>query len=183
MKRNLIILAAVAAALIAVLLYNHYDKQPDRVSSASNEVAPKKGFEAPSFTLSSLDGHSIASVGGHRDKPVIVNFWASWCGPCEAEVPDLKTIYAKYGGKIDFYAVNATQYDTLRGAKDFVKELQIPFPVLIDAKTKAGDSYKVHNYPTSFIIDRDGIIQARFDGTQPLSRWEKALDQVTGNAS
>src|SRR4051794_16340982 len=83
------------------------------------EEAPKASFLAPSFTLTGLDG-STYTVGGAREKPLFVNFWASWCGPCEEEAPDLVNLYNKYKGQFDLYAVNVTQGDKLENVKAFV---------------------------------------------------------------
>jgi cytochrome c biogenesis protein CcmG/thiol:disulfide interchange protein DsbE len=191
MKWNVWILIVVAAAIVAVIAMNHNGKDAgtpvasgalESPSDAqSDPAAPKKGSPAPAFKLSSLDGSSTYQVGGKREKALIINFWASWCGPCELEAPDLKAVYQKYRSQIDLYAVNATKYDKLRGAKDFVKEQQLPFPVLTDAAGEAGDSYKVHYYPTSFIVDRNGKIRQRIEGVISLEQWEKYLDEITSS--
>jgi cytochrome c biogenesis protein CcmG, thiol:disulfide interchange protein DsbE len=186
MKRNIVILITVLAAVIAVVWWNQSDK--DKSSPAASRVieapqsdpsAPKKGSAAPSFTLPSIDGKNTYEVGGNRDRALVINFWASWCGPCDMEAPDLVSLYGKYKDKVDLYAVNATKYDKLWGAKDFVKEKGFTFPVLTDAKGEAGDAYKVIAYPTSFIVDRKGKIRERIEGVISLKQWESYLDEVT----
>lgn len=94
------------------------------------------------------------------------------------EAPDLKAIYEDHEEKLDLYAVNATNYDRLRSAKDFVKEQGFVFPVLTDAKGVAGDLYKITGYPVSFIIDRDGVIRHRIEGIVEREEWEKMLKDV-----
>jgi cytochrome c biogenesis protein CcmG, thiol:disulfide interchange protein DsbE len=192
MKRNWVILIAVLAAVIAVLLGNRLGKDtdssgaagvfappPGAASSALPATAPKKGSAAPAIELGTLDGASAYKLGGARDKVLVVNFWASWCGPCDMEAPDLVTLYDKYKDKMDLYAVNATNYDLLRNAMEFAKEKAFTFPVLTDDKGKAGNLYKVFSYPTSFIVDRSGRIVQRIEGIIPLDTWEKYLDEAT----
>ncbi|WP_372663867.1 TlpA family protein disulfide reductase [Cohnella sp.] len=188
MKRNMLVLGLVLIAVAAVFIWNDRDDKSQQ--SAGNAVVdvsltdipikpePKKNHYAPSFDLASLDGASTFQVGGKRDKALIINFWAAWCGPCEVEAPDLKDIYEKHKDKLDLYAVNATKYDKLREAKDFVKEQGFVFPVLTDAKGDVGDLYKVFSYPISFIIDRNGVIRERIEGVISREEWEMHLDGV-----
>jgi len=112
---------------------------------------------ASSFTLQGLDGQAYG-VGGKQDKPTLINFWASWCEPCQVEAPDLKRVYEEYKGQFNLYSVNITNKDTLNDAKSFVKQYDLPFPVLLDKAGKVTDLYRVSFYPTSFIIDRNGVI-------------------------
>jgi cytochrome c biogenesis protein CcmG/thiol:disulfide interchange protein DsbE len=190
MKRNVFILAFVLIAVSAVWIWNVSGKEPaggqltegvvgGKVEGAiPSTPAPKENHYTPSFSLGSLDGTSTFKVGGKRDKVLIVNFWASWCGPCDLEAPDLKDIYDKHKDKLDLYAVNATKYDKLREAHDFVKEQQFVFPVLTDAKGDVGDLYKVFSYPVSFNIDRNGVIRHRIDGVIDREQWELYLQEV-----
>lgn len=194
MKRNIIIVALVIAAVIGVIVMNN-DKG-DNVAKANRNQnieapdgnvqdvdgqlaeAPKKGAKAPLFNLSSLDGATAYDVGGKSGKITIINFWAAWCGPCELEAPDLVELYAKYKGDVELYAVNATNYDKLREAKKFVQEQGFTMPVLTDATGAVGDAYKVFSYPTSFIVDRNGVILERIEGVIEKKQWEKYLDKA-----
>ncbi|WEK55425.1 MAG: TlpA disulfide reductase family protein [Candidatus Cohnella colombiensis] len=186
MKRNILILGFVFLAIIAVVVMNQTNKQGTQqgatLGTAQGDVqlpeSPVKGAMAPRFELASLDGAEQYQVGGERDKLLIINFWAAWCGPCEEEAPDLVDIYNEHQGQLDIYAVNATNYDKLREAKDFVKEQGFEFPVLTDAKGTAGDLYKVFSYPTSFIVNREGIVVERIEGIISRKQWEKYLDNA-----
>ena len=188
MKRNIAILGAVIVIIVVILVINgtHKDKplaelKPSASSAAAGEAlkeGPEIGSLAPAFQLSSLDEQTTYEVGGKRDKPVILNFWASWCGPCDIEAPDLVKLYDKYKDQVDLYGVNVTKHDTVRGAKDFVKEKALNFPILMDKEGKTEDTYKVYAYPVSFIVDRDGVIRYRIDGGQSVADWEKMLKDV-----
>ncbi|XID93678.1 TlpA family protein disulfide reductase [Paenibacillaceae bacterium WGS1546] len=188
MKKNAIILALAVLAVIGVWLWDRGGDDPGGTDQATASTpvgeipqtpAPKANRFAPAFELATLDGTASYSVGGKRDKALIVNFWAAWCGPCEEEAPDLKAIYEEHRENLDLYAVNATNFDKLREAKDFVKEQGFDdFPVLTDAEGVAGDLYKVTGYPVSFIIDRDGVIRHRIEGVIPREQWEIFLRDV-----
>lgn len=121
------------------------------------DIAPKPGFLAPTFTLTSLDGHSY-EVGGKRDKPLMLNFWASWCGPCELEAPDLKNVYEKYKADFDLIGINTTDKDDLEEAKKFVEQYKLPFPILLDKDGKTAGLFRFSVIPTSFLIDRNGVV-------------------------
>jgi thiol-disulfide isomerase/thioredoxin len=185
MKRNWIILAGVLVAIVAVFVINLTDGDrpvpptDGAAASALPASAPKKGSAAPAFELQALDDETTYRVGGPRDKALLVNFWASWCGPCEQEAPDLVSIYDKYKDKLDLYAVNATSYDKVRNARVFVEENGFRFPVLMDTEGKVVNDYLVANFPTSFIIDRNGQIVERIEGIISLEQLKKTLDKVT----
>ncbi|WP_372631504.1 TlpA family protein disulfide reductase [Cohnella sp.] len=188
MKRNLVILLIAVIAVAGVWIWDGSGKsassgQPAEASGRAlgdipAKPAPKANHFAPEFSLNELDGTGSYSVGGKRDKALIINFWAAWCGPCEVEAPDLKEIYEDHQAQLDLYAINATNYDRVRAAKDFVKEQGFVFPVLTDAEGVAGDLYKITGYPVSFIIDRDGVIRHRIEGIIDRKEWDKLLKDV-----
>lgn len=120
--------------------------------------APQKGFPAPDFTLETLAGDTL-SLSGQRGAPVIINFWASWCPPCRAEMPAMQAIYNDYGEQIVLLAVNATRQDNLGDIRDFVADYSLTFPILLDADGSAYQQYGIISLPTTFFIDADGIIR------------------------
>ncbi|MBN2043622.1 MAG: TlpA family protein disulfide reductase [Anaerolineales bacterium] len=120
--------------------------------------APKAGFLAPDFTLATLEGESI-SLSDLRGKAVIVNVWASWCGPCRAEMPALEAVYREYAGEdLVLLAVNAANQDNLNQAAAFVEELRLTFPVLLDEAGQVQRLYQVSALPSTFFIRPDGTI-------------------------
>ncbi|MNI00362.1 Thiol-disulfide oxidoreductase ResA [compost metagenome] len=155
MKRNWIILA-IAVVLVSFAVYETIsDKQNQAV--LPKDTAPKVDYLAPSFELQALDSQ-IYKVGGAKDKPLFINFWASWCAPCKIELPDLNEIYLKYKDQIDIYGINVTTNDTIADAKSVVQQMQLKFPILIDEQGTALDLYKFQSIPTSFLINREGRI-------------------------
>jgi cytochrome c biogenesis protein CcmG/thiol:disulfide interchange protein DsbE len=119
--------------------------------------APQVGFPSPDFTLESLDSPTI-TLSSLRGQPVIVNFWASWCPPCRAEMPALQAVYDEYDGQIAILAVNAANQDSLDDALTFLAEAGTTFPVLLDRDGAVNRLYAVTSLPTTFFIGIDGII-------------------------
>lgn len=170
---SLFIVAFVLAGL-AVYQYIAGD-EPGSIVAAS-DFKPKAGFEAVAFELPALDEKSY-QVGGKQDKLTLVNFWASWCGPCELEAPDLQALHEKYGDEIIMYGLNATKYDKERSARDFVNEHEFTFPILMDRPGDVTKQYKVDTFPTSFLIDSEGVIRERINGVITLAEWERLIDK------
>ncbi|MTH51843.1 redoxin domain-containing protein [Bacillus mangrovi] len=143
-----IILLILASAAVWQLLW------PEEPS-----VGVEEGNKAPDFTLPLLDG-TTASLSGYEGKKVIVNFWATWCGPCRKEIPELKKIAEKYEGDLVILAVNYTVSEANESTvQNFVKSNAMDFPVLLDRETDVLSDYKVFSYPTSYFLDENGVIK------------------------
>ncbi|MBG9567115.1 TlpA disulfide reductase family protein [Brevibacillus agri] len=170
MKKTIALLFIIVLAVMAI--YNN-----NQTKSGSPDQVPKVGFTAPYFSLSSLDNQTY-KIAGKRDKPVILNFWASWCGPCRQEAPDLKEIYEKYKDRLDFYAINLTANDDLESAKAFVREFGLPFPILLDKKGEVADVYQVFSIPTTYFIDTDGVIRQKIIGATDRGSFEQYVKEL-----
>lgn len=119
------------------------------------------GYEAPNFELKTLTGEAV-KLSDYRGKTVMLNFWASWCPPCRVEMPHMETYYQanKDEDNIEILAVNMTTLE--RGSQDkvgeFVDKHGLTFPILMDKDGDILDLYKVMVYPTTYIINPDGVI-------------------------
>lgn len=121
--------------------------------------APQKGFLAPDIPLTTLDGQS-ARLNDLRGNAVILNFWASWCPPCRAEMPALQQVHNQFQGKgLVVLAMHATSQDTIDAAVRFLSNNNLSLPVSYDFDGIAIEKYKVRALPTTFFIDAEGIIQ------------------------
>ncbi|MBJ6359851.1 TlpA family protein disulfide reductase [Paenibacillus sp. GCM10012307] len=178
MKKIGIIVAACVFLIFGYFFLN--DKQTNQVFSSvqgTQEALPKPGYLAPPMELPALDEQNYA-VGDRRDKLLLLNFWASWCGPCELEAPDLVELSKKYETKMDVYGVNATSYDRERQARQFVEDFELNFPILMDRDGVATKLYKVTTFPTTLLIDQNGVVQERILGVIPREQWEKRIDAL-----
>jgi len=130
-----------------------------------------RGEAAPTFTLKNIAGEDVAVEA--KGKPYIINFWATWCPPCQAEIPDLAAFYASHMDTVNFYAVNLQEpKDTV---DKFLKDNGYTMPVLLDLKGEAADTYKVRAIPTTYVIDRDGKILLKKIGGTTAAELETAL--------
>jgi len=121
-------------------------------------TGPEVGNKAPDFTLKNLDGESI-TLSELQGKIVIVNFWATWCGPCVGEMPHIQAIYDERSSEdLVVLAVNIRQSATV--AKDFVTSQGFTFTVLLDSQAEVAEEYQILHIPMTFFIDSEGIIKA-----------------------
>lgn len=134
-----------------------------------------EGNAAPDFELTTLDGEQM-SLSSLQGKKVILNFWATWCPPCRSEMPDMQKIQEDYSDEVVIAAVNLTSSEkNVETVKNFVEELELSFPVLLDEKGKINNQYEVMSYPTSYIIDENGIIGTKFVGAMTYEQMEDFL--------
>jgi peroxiredoxin len=124
---------------------------------------------APPFELTSLDG-AVVSLASLRGQVVLVNFWATWCAPCEEEMPAMARLYEALRGQ-GFELLAVSVDDTPEDVRRFRERLAIPFPVLLDEGKQVSELYQTYRYPESFLIDRDGVIIERYIGPKA---WDAA---------
>lgn len=167
---------AVILILAGISLYKQgMSKERETEGVVTAGTSPQIGAAAPAFELKGMDG-GVYRVGGPREKPLWLNFWASWCPPCKEEAPELVKLYAKYKDKIDLYAVNLTGNDDYEQARAFAAEYGFSFPVLLDHTLRAAQLYRFQVIPTSFLIDRNGNVVDMFNYLEP-----EELDKRVGN--
>jgi len=170
MKRNILI-AAVFVLLAGAAIYSNM--RSDGTAAADS---PKIGFAAPTMMLPDLQDKMVR-VGGASPKLTLVNFWASWCGPCLLEAPDLQRLHDEYGEELTVYGINATSFDREREARAFVDEQALAFPILMDRKGKAVEQFKIRQFPTSLLLDRDGNVIDRVEGVIDRKKWERLIER------
>jgi peroxiredoxin len=154
--------------LLAGAVWTLFARVPNS-TDAGQIPSPREGFPAPNFTLEDLNGSSVA-LSDYRGQVVIVNLWASWCLPCRAEMPEIRDVYAANRDRgLVVLAVNSTIQDDEVEARAFVQEFGLTFPVLLDREDLVGRRYRLRALPTTFFIDRRGIIRTVIVGG-PMSR-------------
>lgn len=187
---KIIILAVVFIVLIVggVFAYNSLSKnytETETVSlsnsdetSKQSEVTEQQKNTASDFTVVDYNGKQT-KLSDKIGKPVVVNFWASWCGPCKSEFPAFENAYQQYGNDVEFMMVNLTDgyQETISSAKSFIDEQGYTFPVYYDTTMSASNAYGIYSIPKTLFIDKDGnIVQNR---TGAMS--EETLEQNIKN--
>ena len=150
-----IVLAIVLTSLLLSGLVMAGCSSP--ASTPTLAQGPTIGKLAPDFELANLDGQSI-SLSAFRGKPVLLNFWASWCGPCRLEMPFIQQIYEEWSDKGLVVLTVNLQEDPDR-VKEFVESLDLSFPVLLATNQEVPLAYNIRGIPATFFIDKNGIIQ------------------------
>lgn len=155
MKKGILIIIIAGMLGWAIFDFLGSSEEGDKGASDSDEeVGLGIGDIAPDFELKTSEGETV-SLSDYRGERVLLNFWATWCPPCRAEIPDMQKLYDNKD--VEILAVNmAEKEDTVA---EFVKEFEMTFPVPMDKESKVMETYQIQAYPTSYMIDSNGRIQ------------------------
>ncbi|WP_042470211.1 peroxiredoxin family protein [Bacillus ndiopicus] len=165
-KITSIVILAIAIVLVAFAIANAMYKKEK----------PESTEQAADFTLEALDGTKI-SLSDFKGQKVVLNFWATWCPPCKAEMPHLQNFHENNeNSDVKLLAVNLTASDSVSNAVDFVDAYELTFPVLLDVDGEVGQLYEVITIPTTYFIDEDGNIVEKFIGALDEETMENIID-------
>ena len=190
-KIKIIIGIAILAVIIAgaTIVYNALGSQ---ITPENNiELAESKGVvsdnensgkqKASDFTMTDEDGNSIKlSDLIANNKPIVLNFWASWCPPCKSEMPEFDTVYKELGNEIQFVMLDLTdgQRETIEEGSKYVKEQGFLFPVYFDTNQEGAYAYGIRAIPTTLFIGKDGYIVTEFQGAIDEDTLRKSIDMI-----
>lgn len=163
------------------IVENHSQQNEiDENSSSNTESETPDKMMAPDFVMTDKDGHQV-HLSDFVGKPVVLNFWASWCGPCKMEMPDFDEKYAKLGEDVHFLMVNMTDgsRETVDAAKAFIEAQGYTFPVYFDTEMDAAITYGVSSIPTTYFIDADGYTIAQAMGAIDSATLQTGIDMIT----
>ena len=142
-------------------------------AAAQERGSGLRGTAAPTFALKNIAGEDVAVEA--KGKPYIINFWATWCPPCQAEIPDLAAFHAAHKDAVDFYAVNLQE--EAAPVQKFMAERAADLPVVLDTKGSAANLYGVRAIPTTVVVDAEGRVVYRKTG----GVTKEELEDVIGN--
>ncbi|TET26581.1 MAG: TlpA family protein disulfide reductase [Dehalococcoidia bacterium] len=167
-----LVLLAVALSLMAAPSCT--PSPPD----TGNDQRPEVGNLAPDFTLTDLDGNSV-TLSHFRGKVIFLNFWASWCPPCRAEMPDMEAIYQNYKDQ-DVVVIGVNVNEAENAVRQFVQQGGYSWTFVIDTTGEVTRSYGATAIPASFFIDREGIIRAVSIGSMSQEVMASHLAEAMG---
>ena len=193
------VLALVALIGGASVLYNKYSNEiessqlmTENSSQAEIQTEAEEGGEhteeaeveyvmAPDFTVYDAEGNEV-KLSDFIGKPTVVNFWASWCGPCQIEMPDFDEMYKEFGEEVNFLMVNMTDgsRETADAAAKFVEDAGYAFPIYYDTKMNAAMTYGVNSLPSTYFIDAEGHAITRAQGIINAEVLQYAIEMISG---
>ena len=196
MKQKKMVLALLLALIfllgVAYLLYMKFGASmaPSQLSTRENQASDSAGsgadadaeeaepIPAPDFTVYDADGNQV-HLSDYLGKPVVVNFWASWCGPCQMEMPDFQETYLELGEEVQFLMINMTGgRETLENAQAFIAEQGYTFPVFFDQDADAARTYGAYSLPTTYFIDTEGNAVAQATGAIDRETLQTGIDMI-----
>ena len=203
MKNKKVIIIIVVAFVVllggATILYNHLKDKVDSQQLAETKEEEKtedeagteestdegdaaeeeKSQAAPDFTVYDADGTQV-HLSDYHGKPVVLNFWASWCGPCKSELPDFEAAFKEYGDQIQFMMINLTDgtKETMESASALIEEQGYTFPVFYDTTYDAAGQYVNSGIPITYFIDAEGNFVAYGQGALDAETLQSGIDML-----
>lgn len=193
MKKSVIWLSAAAVCIAAFVgvyaLYNNLKKEyePDRFAQVSqteqmsgneSETTENVDYAAPDFAVLDSNGKEV-KLSDYFGKPIVLNFWASWCYYCKEEMPDFNNAYFNHPD-VEFMMINVTdgQRETLEIAETYVKEQGYDFPVYYDTELNAASTYGASGLPITFFIDKNGDLVTYASGMLTADNLEQGIEMI-----
>ncbi len=177
------VLGLLVVALLGLLIVQACTPSSQVVSGGQQEatIGIKVGEQAPDFTLVDLDGNSV-TLSDFKGKVVFINFWATWCPPCRAEMPEIEAVYQEYKDKdvvvIGVHLANVIWFEPEDKIRQFVQQGGYNWTFVTDTSGEVSANYQIVGIPTSFFIDREGIIQAVNIGAMTKRAMEAKLAEA-----
>ncbi|MGI6169372.1 MAG: TlpA family protein disulfide reductase [Christensenellales bacterium] len=198
--KTVVVFLGLAVLIVAAILLYHFlgdaadtQNQPVQTSSAAEsqqQSAPLKPEQsirvvdeslpaAPTFTLKDLQGNDV-SLSDFLGKPVVVNFWATWCGYCVMEMPYFNRVAEELGDEVQFLMVNYTdgQRETKETVQAYIEQEGYTFTVLLDEGGKTAGDYGVRGFPTTFFIDQDGRLREQITGMVAEGKLRSSIQDL-----
>lgn len=185
-KKSLLIIVLIFVVILlgAALLYrqlsdNFQDTSLTAPTASSTDPTDPEYMTAPNVTITDADGNPV-NLHDYFGKPIILNFWASWCGPCQSEMPALEEAYLANGEDIHFLMINLTDgsRETMESAKASISQSGYTFPIYFDTTMEATITYGASSIPLTFFIDAEGNLIARHIGALTEDLLQQGMDLI-----
>ena len=188
-KKTVLVLLLAFVLLLggAYLLYTRLEGSVNTYQLSAQETRALDGtaasetpgpVPAPDFTVYDEAGNEVR-LSDYLGKPVVVNFWASWCGPCRMEMPEFQEKHLELGGEVQFLMINMTGgRETVETARDFIAGQGYTFPVLYDTEGDAAVTYGAYALPTTYFIDAEGYAIAQARGAINSEALQAGIDMI-----
>lgn len=182
-KWMLLAIMLVVIILGAFLLYNKLSDnyKPDNLSENTKSTSAQNSEydPAPGFTVLDYNGNEV-KLSDYKGKPVVINFWATWCYYCKEEMPDFNKAFKEYPD-VQFMMIDAADgyQETVDKAKDYVEKQGFEFDVFFDTKMEAVNAYFVSGFPATYFIDKDGNLVAGANGMIDYETLLRGIDMIT----
>ncbi|MBD7985131.1 redoxin domain-containing protein [Sporosarcina sp. Sa2YVA2] len=189
-----IIAALVIGSMIAIMVNNNLNK-PDPIDTSGTivaaggnpsededlEVGLQQGNLPPDFELETLDGEMV-KLSDMKGKKVVLNFWATWCPPCKAEMPHMENYYSNNAEKenVEILSVNLTTGENrgVKAVQEFVDAYELTFKIPLDEEGIVGETYQVYSIPTTFMLNTDGTISQKIVGPMDEAIMEQLIAEL-----
>jgi len=153
--------------------------QPQDSTGSTTQEEPEKNL-APDFTVYDASGNEV-QLSDYFGKPIVLNFWASWCGPCQMEMPDFQEKYLELGNDVQFLMINMTDGDreTVDSASAFIAQKGYTFPVFFDTRLNAASTYGAYSLPMTVLINAEGELVTYAIGAINGETLQRGIDMIT----
>lgn len=182
MKRNIVIFLVLVVVITAMLVFGRKKSSVSANTGSKITEGSFKGKPAPDFSLETLDGKTL-KLSDLRGKAVVLNFWATWCSPCKAEMPWFVDFQKQYAGEgLQIVGVAMDDSDK-KDIEKFAQQMGVNYPVVLGKESLADQYGGVEFLPTTFYIDRSGNIQDRVFGIVDRQETEASMKKVLASAA
>lgn len=180
--RRVAIVLAVTAALGGLFLWGLLRGRPDREVESARLNRPVPAFELPLYPRYQAEfGPELEIEAFLGERPLIINFWATWCGPCYVEAPDLQAAWRRYGDEVLFVGVQTQDRGKRAEGRSFIDRFDLGFPNVIDDDSLLSIEYGLFGVPETFFVRADGTLMYKHTGPVDLPILEEKIRELTGS--